>query len=127
MPEQAQHGMFSSIDLRHLLSFHAVKSRSVYIATSQYYCDYYLLSNTGVANKSMISFQLLFTILVPTLSLLMLLIVFGFTVSVKFLIRKQRQAQIELIQSQVMEIPAANEDGLISDIDSKQTDMEWTV
>ena len=66
-------------------------------------------------------------ILVPTLSLLMLLIVFGFTVSVKFLIRKQRQVQIELIQSQVMEIPAANEDGLISDIDSKQNDMEWTV
>ena len=66
-------------------------------------------------------------ILVPTLSLLMLLILFGFTVSMKVLIRKQRQAQIELIQSQVMEIPTANEDGLISDIDSKQTDMEWTV
>ena len=71
-------------------------------------------------------------IVVPTLSLLMLLVVFGSTVFTRILIRRQKQAQIELIQSQVMEIPTTltNEDDLIApgpDIDSKEADMEWTV
>ena len=56
----------------------------------------------------------------------------GSTVFIRVLIRRQRQAQIELIQSQVMEMPTTltNADDLIApgpDIDSKEADMEWTV
>ena len=85
-----------------------------------------IYQTSGATNKLKISFQLLFIILVPTLSVLMLLVITGFTVSTRILIRKQRQVQVEFLQSQVMEIPTTNEDaGSISD--SKQTDMEWTV
>ena len=72
-------------------------------------------------DQSKVSFQVLFTVVVPTMSLLMLLMVFGFIMSTILLIRKQRETQIEFIQSQVMEIPVTNEDdGLIP----TQTDMD---